>query len=195
MKRITGFILLVFLLAGCKTISYENALLSNKDKFYGEREDSALLLVDLKNFSQLAEDISGLTIEKAYSKELYDFGQHTLKDHNRFQLSLRSISLFKGIKLPNAVSPSYQETYRSLLEINDKKTFDRKYLAEMDMVLDMLTAKSHDYLDHGNDQKIRNMLEKYTGVFQSEKDRIKKMQEYIKQTDPDRASELTSNIK
>lgn len=193
MKSAALVILVSMMVWGCKTISYENARSSNKDKFYGDKETSALLLVDLKNYSQLAEDLSGLTADRCYAREVYLFGRELTADHNRFQRGMKLNALFRGIRLPNSVSSDEQEHYQRILQIDDPMTFDRKYLTAMDRVLDSMLVISERYLDISSDEKISQFLEKQTGVFRAEMEKVREMYEYIREQDPGMVPELTSN--
>ncbi len=190
MKRITVYMILLMFAVSCKSISYQNAVHSNQDKFYGEKEQEAILLVELKDLSQLAEDLSGVAQEKAYSKDLFEFAEMAEKDHKKFQFRMEILAFKKGIKLPDAISVEKQEIYRKLHKIEDKKTFDIHYLAEMENLLDSMTIKSDDYLEEGKDKQIRNFITKHTGMFKGQMKRIENMQNYIEKSS---SKELSMN--
>ncbi|MBR9999424.1 MAG: DUF4142 domain-containing protein, partial [Cyclobacteriaceae bacterium] len=117
-------LIIITLFSACKSISYESAKHSNEDKFFGEKEENSLMLVEMKNLSQLAEDLSGLAEEKAYVRDVYDFGLSARKDHKKLQTELSILAFKKRVKLPNAVKKEDQDIYRNILKISDRKSFD-----------------------------------------------------------------------
>jgi hypothetical protein len=184
-NRMIQTLIIITLFSACKAISYESAVHSNEDKFYGDKEDNALLLVDLKDLSQLAEDLSGLTEEKAYIKDVYDFGQSALKDHKKLQSQLAILAFKKRVKLPTSVQKDNQETYRSLHKITDRKTFDKVYLDEMKGTLQKMADRSDQFLEDGQDPQIRNYVTKHSGVIKSEIKRIGAIQDYMAKPTPE----------
>lgn len=175
-------IVMIALFSSCRSISYQNAVHTNEDRFYGEDEKEALLLVNFKDLSQHAEDLSGIAQDKVYSKDLYDFAVDAERDHRKFQFSLELLALKKRIKLPDAVSEANQKKYREVRDISDKKTFDIRYMNEMKGILTSLTDSSDNYLAEGKDRQIRNFITKHTGVFESEIKRINSLQAYEEKT-------------
>lgn len=184
-NRLIQILIIITLFSACKSISYESAVYSNEDKFYGEKEDNALLLVEMKDLSQLAEDLSGLAEDKAYIKDVYDFGQSALKDHKKFQKQLTILAFKKRAKLPSAVKKENQEIYRSLHKISDRKTFDRTYLEEMKKNLQTMADMCDQYLEEGKDTQIRNFIAKNSGVVKGEIKRIEIIREYMDKPDPE----------
>jgi predicted outer membrane protein len=184
-------LIIITLFSACKSISYESALHSNEDKFYGEKEDNALLLVDMKDLSQLTEDLSGLTGEKAYIKDVYDFGQTAMKDHKKLQTQLSILAFKRRVKLPSSVKKENQEIYRSLHKISDRKTFDIVYLDKMKKTLQVMADRSDQFLEEGQDSQIRNFITKHSGVIKGEIKRIDMIKDYMEKPDP----EITSREK
>jgi predicted outer membrane protein len=184
-------LIIIALFTTCKSISYESAKHSNEDKFYGDKEENALMLVEMKNLSQLAEDLSGLTEEKAYTKDVYDFGLTAIKDHKKFQSQMAILAFKKRIKLPSSVKQENQEVYRSIHKVSDRKTFDRMYMEEMKKILKTLADMSDQFLEDGQDKHIRNLITKHSGAFKSEIKHIENMQEYMEKPAP----EITSRDK
>jgi predicted outer membrane protein len=182
-------VIIITLFSACKSISYESARHSNEDKFYGDKEENALMLVEMKNLSQLAEDLSGLTEEKAYTKDVYDFGISVKKDHKKFQSQMSILAFKKRIKLPSSIKQENQEIYRSIHKISDRKTFDRMYLEEMKKIAQSLADMSDQFLTDGQDTQIRNLITKHSGAFKSQVKRIESIQEYMEKPSP----EITSS--
>jgi len=178
-NRMIQILIIITLFSACKSISYQSAKHSNEDKFYGEKEENALIMVDMKDLSQLIEDISGLTEEKAFAKDIYDFGKSAAKDHKKLQNQLKILAFKKRAKLPSALKEDNQEIYRSLHKITDRKTFDRVYMEEMIKALQILADMSDDFLEEGKDKQMRNFVTKHSGIFKSEIKRINTIQEYI----------------
>ena len=190
-REVIRMLIIITLFSACKSISYESARHSNEDKFYGDKETNALMLVDMKNLSQLAEDLSGLTEEKAYTKDVYDFGLSAIKDHKKFQSQMSILALKKRIKLPSSVKKETQEIYRGIHKVSDRKTFDRMYLEEMKKIQQTLADMSDQFLEEGQDTQIRNLITKHSGAFKSEIKRIETIQEYMEKPTP----EITSREK
>jgi hypothetical protein len=178
-------LIIITLFSACKSISYESAVHSNEDKFYGEKEDNALLLVELKNLSQLAEDLSGLTEGKAYTKDVYDLGQTATRDHKKLQTQLAILAFKKRVKLPSSVQKDNQETYRALHTISDRKSFDKVYLDDMKSTLQMMADLSDQFLEEGQDTQIRNFINKKSGVIKSEIKRIDAIKDYMGKPEPE----------
>ncbi|MBR9999705.1 MAG: DUF4142 domain-containing protein, partial [Cyclobacteriaceae bacterium] len=171
--------------------SYESAKHSNEDKFFGEKEENSLMLVEMKNLSQLAEDLSGLAEEKAYVRDVYDFGLSTRKDHKKLQTELSILAFKKRVKLPNAIKKEDQDIYRNIHKISDRKSFDHLYLDEMSKVLELLAEMSVHFLEEGQDTQMRNFITKHSGVFKSEIKRIDMIRDYMGKP----VSEITSKQK
>ncbi len=184
-NHLIQMLIIITLFSACKSISYESALHSNEDKFYGEKEDNALLLVDMKDLSQLTEDLSGLTGEKAYIKDVYDFGQTALKDHKKLQTQLSILAFKRRVKLPSSVKKENQEIYRSLHKISDRKTFDIVYLDKMKKTLQVMADRSDQFLEEGQDSQIRNFITKHSGVIKGEIKRIDMIRDYMEKPDPE----------
>lgn len=178
-NRMIQSLIIITLFSACKSISYESAVLSNEDKFYGVKEENALLLVELKDLSQLAEDFSGLTEEKAYIKDVYDLGQSVIKDHKKLQTQLAILALKKRAKLPSSVKKENQEIYRSIHKITDRKSFDIVYLENMEETLQKMADMSDQFLEDSQDTQMRNFITKHSGVIKSELKRIKTIQDYM----------------
>lgn len=178
-NRMIQSLIIITLFSACKSISYESAVLSNEDKFYGVKEDNALLLVELKDLSQLAEDFSGLTEEKAYIKDVYDLGQSAIKDHKKLQTQLAILALKKRAKLPSSVKKENQEIYRSIHKITDRKSFDIVYLDNMKETLQKIADMSDQFLEDSQDTQMRNFITKHSGVIKSELKRIETIQDYM----------------
>jgi len=184
-NRMIQTLIIITLFSACKSISYESAVHSNEDKFYGEKEDNALLLVELKDLSQLAEDLSGLTEGKAYTKDVYDLGQTATRDHKKLQMQLAILALKKRVKLPSSVQKDNQETYRTLHTVSDRKSFDKVYLDDMKSTLQMMADLSDQFLEKGQDAQIRNFINKKSGVIKSEIKRIDAIQDYMGKPEPE----------
>ena len=184
-NRMIQTLIIITLFSACKSISYESAVHSNEDKFYGEKENNALLLVELKDLSQLAEDLSGLTEEKAYIKDVYDLGQSSTKDHKKLQTQLSILAFKKRVKLPSSIQKDNQETYRTLHKISDRKTFDNVYLDEMKGTLQKMADLSDTFLEDGQDTQIRNFVTKHSGVIKSEIKRIDAIRDYMEKPNPE----------
>ncbi len=189
-NRMIQTLIIITLFSACKSISYESAVHSNEDKFYGAKEDNALLLVELKDLSQLAEDLSGLTEEKAYIKDIYDLGQSVKTDHKKLQTQLAILAFKKRAKLPSSVKKENQEIYRSLHKISDRKSFDIVYLDEIKVTLQKMADRSDQFLEDGQDAQIRNFITKHTGVIKSELKRIETIKDYMEKPN----QEITSRI-
>ena len=171
--------IIITLFSACKSISYESAVYSNEDKFYGEKEENSLLLVEMKDLSQLVEDLSGLAEDKAYVKDIYDFGLSAKKDHRKFQNQLAILAFKKRVKLPNAVKKENQDIYRDVHKIIDRKSFDDRYLDEMRKAVVLLSEMSENFLEDGQDSQMRNFVTKHSGVFKNEIKRIDTIREYM----------------
>jgi predicted outer membrane protein len=178
-------LIIITLFSACKSISYESAVLSNEDKFYGVKEDNALLLVELKDLSQLAEDLSGLAEEKAYIKDVYDLGQSAIKDHKKLQTQLAILAFKKRAKLPSSVKKENQEIYRSIHKITDRKSFDIVYLDNMEETLQKMADLSDKFLEDSQDTQMRNFITKHSGVIKSELKRIETIQDYMGKPNPE----------
>lgn len=171
--------IIITLFTACKSISYESAVYSNEDKFYGDKEENSLLLVEMKDISQLVEDLSGLAEDKAYIKDVYDLGLSVKKDHNKFQKQLAILAFKKRVKLPNAVKKENQDIYREVHKISDRKSFDNRYLDEMRKAVVQLSEMSEKFLEDGQDSQMRNFVTRHSGVFKNEIKRIDTIREYM----------------
>jgi predicted outer membrane protein len=171
--------IIITLFTACKSVSYESAVYSNRDRFFGEKEENSLLLVEMKDLSQLVEDLSGLSEEKAFAKDIYDFGFSAVKEHRKFQMQLKILAFKKRVKLPSAVKKVNQDIYRDVHKIGDRKSFDYRYLGEMRKALMLLSEMSDKFLGDGKDTQMRNFITKHSGVFKNEIKRIDTIREYM----------------
>jgi predicted outer membrane protein len=133
----------------------------------------------MKDLSQLVEDLSGLSEEKAYVKDIYDFGLSAMKDHKKFQTQLSILAFKKRVRLPSAVKKGNQDIYRDVHKIGDRKSFDYRYLDEMRKALVSLSEMSDKFLGEGKDTPMRNFITKHSGVFKNEIKRIDTIKEYM----------------
>ena len=180
----------LILFVSCKSISYENAISANKDKFYGNDKKTALLLVDFKNLSQAAADISDLAPKQAYSKDLCDFAGMVIKDQKSRKVPLKFLALKRGIKLPTVVSPESQKIYQKLQNINDEKTFDKAYCENEKQIFSTILTKCDSFLTDNDEGPVRDFLVKQSGIYKSYLTKINLIQNYMNTKSP---AQLTEN--
>lgn len=189
MKTFIKIFIPLLLFVSCKSISYNNAISANNDKFYGDEENTAKLLVDFKNLSQAAVDISDLAPKHAYSKDLCDFADMVIKDQQSRKVPLKLLALKKGIKLPTVVSPDKQKIYQQMHNINDEKTFDKVYCENEKQIFSTILSKCDSFLTENDEGSVRDFLVKQSGIYKSYLSKINLIQNYIDAKSPPQLTE------
>ena len=184
MKTFPIILIPIMLLASCKSISYESAVSTNKDKFYGDEKKTALLLVDFKNLSQSAADISDLAPKNAYAKDICDFADIVVKDQQSRKMPLKLLALKKGVKLPTVVDMKNQKVYHSLQEIRDEKTFDKEYCSSEKQIFSDILTKCDSFLADNTEGPVRDFLIRQSGIYKNYFSKISDIEKYIDQNEP-----------
>ncbi len=179
MKNNLIYLLLIFAFFSCKSVSYESAVNSNKDKFYGDNKKKALLLDNFKDLSQVTSDISGLADKHAYSKDLCDFAHMVISDQQRMKVPLRILAVKKGIKLPTVVDKDNQKIYYKLEDVNDEKTFDREYYSNMNLLFSDIINRCDTFIDNQNEGPVRDFIVKQSGIYKDYLKKIDQLQGYM----------------
>jgi predicted outer membrane protein len=189
MKTILKIFVALLLFTSCKSISYDGAVSANKDKFYGDEEKTALLLVDFKNLSQAAADISDLAPNHAYSKDLCDFAGMVISDQQSRKMPLKLLALKEGVKLPTVVGRDEQKIYHQMQAITDEKSFDKAYCENEKVIFSKILDKCDSFLTENNEGPVRDYLVKQTGIYKSYQSKINLLQNYIEKKEPQQLTE------
>lgn len=189
MKSLLKILIPIVLFTSCKSISYESAVNANKDKFYGDEEKTALLLVNFKNLSQSAADISDLAPKHAYSKDVCDFADMVIADQQSRKVPLKLLALKKGVKLPTVVGNDNQKIYHQMQDIEDEKTFDIHYCENEKQIFTSILDKCDSFLTENNEGPVRDFLVKQTGIYKNYLTKINDIQKYIVTKEPEQLTE------
>jgi predicted outer membrane protein len=181
MKNKIIYLLLISALFSCKSVSYESAVNSNKDKFYGDDEKTALLLDDFESVSRSTADISGLADKHAYSKDLCDFAHMVINDQQKMKIPLKLLALKERIKLPTVVDKDRQKIYYQLEDIMDEKTFDQEYYKNMDQLYSYIVHRCDSFIDQKDEGPVRDFIARQTGLYKDYLKKIDRLQTYMNQ--------------
>ena len=179
MKNRVLILSVLMTLGACKTISYENAVSANRDRFYGDDEKTALLLDDYQDVSQVTADISRLADDQAYSKDLCDFAGMVIRDQRKFNTSLQLLALRKRIRIPNTESGERHKIYQQVRDVPDKKTFDRAYYENMKFLFNHIIDRSDSFLGNNSEGPVRDFIARNVSLYKDYIKKIGKMQEYM----------------
>ncbi|HBH25768.1 MAG TPA: hypothetical protein DDY13_20430 [Cytophagales bacterium] len=165
-SKIFSIGILVFLLACRTTTSYQGAVIHNTDNKYGNLQDDALFLVNLKSDAQFIEQMSVLTLDKqmAYSKKVYDLAEELKKDYSDFQFKLNVLALKKNVKLPDQTRPEYKEAYQMAFDTDDAVKYDQFFIENVTSVNDSLLMRLNRYTEEGSDDAILKFIKNQTGT-------------------------------
>jgi predicted outer membrane protein len=189
MKTLLKIFIPLLLFTACKSISYESAVNANQDKFYGDEKQTALLLVDFKNLSQAASDISDLAPKQAYAKDVCNFADMVVSDQQSRKVPLKLLALKKGVKLPTVVSRENQQVYHQLQNIKDEKTFDKNYCESEKKIFGTIINKCDSFLNKNDEGPVRDFLVKQTGIYKSYLTKINEIQKYSEMKEPQQLTE------
>jgi predicted outer membrane protein len=165
-NKIFSILTLVFLFACSTTTSYQGAVVHNTDNKYGDVQDNALFLVDLKSDALFIEQMSVLTLDKqmAYSKKVYDLAEELKKDYSDFQFKLNVLALKKNVKLPDQTRPEYKEAYQEAFDTDDAVKFDQLFIDHVELANDSLLMRLNRYTEEGSDDAILKFIKNQTGI-------------------------------
>lgn len=169
----------LFLLSGCKNVSYLNAYYHNNDRFTGAAKKDAFFMIDLQDDLILAQDISELARTRAYSKGVYNFADSASYDYKGFMSSLKFLSVKKKVKMPNAVSEKNHEIYNKVFAITSKNGFDKIYLETLSGVLSKMAGDMEKYLSDGEDLALKELITKNLRSVKSHQKKVERLVEEV----------------
>lgn len=168
-------IFFLFLLTGCKNVSYLNAYYHNNDKFTGQAKSDAFFMINLQDDLMLAQDISSLAKSRAYSKDVFNFADSAFYDYKGFMSSLKFLSVKKKVKMPNAVSEKNHEIYNKVFAVTSRNSFDKVYLENLSGSLSKIVTDMETYLSEGEDLTLKELLTKNVNLFKKQQKKVEKL--------------------
>ena len=109
---------------------------------------------DAASGGMLEVELGLLAAERAHRSDVKAFGQHMVAEHRQANDRLKTLSVGKGIELPQTMDPQHRETMTKLSGLSGE-AFDREYMEHMVKDHETTVTKFKQQAESGSDADLR----------------------------------------
>jgi len=147
------------------TMNNNSSKISDDMDFLKEAAEGGMMEVQLGKMAQ----------QKAYAKDIKDFGQMMVEDHSKANDELQSLAQQNNINLPDTLNEDKQEDMHDLAKLS-VKNFDKKYVSMMVEDHQNDVDKFKDEAQNASSPQVRQWASKTLPILQKHLYKIKEIQ-------------------